>query len=164
MKFIVDGMLGKLSRWLRILGHNVKYSNNLDDAQLLTIAKKERRTLLTRDFELYRHATAKGIDAFYMEEETGEERLAALARKYGMDLDIDMTISRCPKCNTKVKPITKEEAAGKVEKSTFEHYDEFWKCPKCGQIYWQGAHWTRIRRTLEVAQGILENSKKLGEK
>jgi uncharacterized protein with PIN domain len=160
MKFIVDGMLGKLSRWLRILGHNVKYSNNLDDAQLLTIAKKERRTLLTRDFELYRHATAKGIDAFYMEEETGEERLAALARKYGMDLDIDMTISRCPKCNTKVKPITKEEAAGKVEKSTFEHYDEFWKCPKCGQIYWQGAHWTRIRRTLEVAQEILENSKK----
>jgi uncharacterized protein with PIN domain len=164
MKFIVDGMLGKLSRWLRILGHNVKYSNNLDDAQLLTIAKKERRTLLTRDFELYRHATAKGIDAFYVEEETGEERLAALARKYGMDLDIDMTISRCPKCNTKVKSITKEEAAGKVEKSTFEHYDEFWKCPKCGQIYWQGAHWTRIRRTLEVAQGILENSKKLGEK
>jgi uncharacterized protein with PIN domain len=160
MKFIVDGMLGKLSRWLRILGHNVKYSNNLDDAQLLTIAKKERRTLLTRDFELYRHATAKGMDAFYVEGETGEERLAALAKRYGMDLDIDMTISRCPKCNTKVKPITKEEAAGKVEKSTFEHYDEFWKCPKCGQIYWQGAHWTRIRRTLEVAQEILENSKK----
>jgi uncharacterized protein with PIN domain len=160
MKFIVDGMLGKLSRWLRILGHNVKYSNNLDDAQLLIIAKKERRTLLTRDFELYRHATAKGMDAFYVEGETGEERLAALAKRYGMDLDIDMTISRCPKCNTKVKPITKEEAAGKVEKSTFEHYDEFWKCPKCGQIYWQGAHWTRIRRTLEVAQEILENSKK----
>jgi hypothetical protein len=160
MKFIVDGMLGKLSRWLRILGHNVKYSNNLDDAQLLTIAKKERRTLLTSDFELYRHATAKGMDAFYVEGETGEERLAALARKYGIDLAIDMTISRCPKCNTKVKPITKEEAAGKVEKSTFEHYDEFWKCPKCGQIYWQGAHWTRIRRTLEVAQEILENSKK----
>jgi len=160
MKFIVDGMLGKLSRWLRILGHNVKYSNNLDDAQLLTIAKKERRTLLTRDFELYRHATAKGMDAFYVEGETGEERLAALAKRYGMDLDIDMTISRCPKCNTKVKPITKEEAAGKVEKSTFEHYDEFWKCPKCGQIYWRGAHWTRIRRTLEVAQEILENSKK----
>ncbi len=160
MKFIVDGMLGKLSRWLRILGHNVKYSNNLDDAQLFTIAKKERRTLLTRDFELYRHATAKGMDAFYVEGETGEERLAALAKRYGMDLDIDMTISRCPKCNTKVKPITKEEAAGKVEKSTFEHYDEFWNCPKCGQIYWQGAHWTRIRRTLEVAQEILENSKK----
>ena len=160
MKFIVDGMLGRLSRWLRILGHNVEYSNNLDDAQLLTIAKKETRTLLTRDFELYRHATAKGMDAFYVEGETGEERLAALAKRYGMDLRIDMTISRCPKCNTKVKPITKIEAAGKVEKSTFEHYEEFWKCPKCGQIYWQGAHWTRIKRTLEVAQEILENSKK----
>ena len=160
MKFIVDGMLGKLSRWLRILGHNVKYSNNLDDAQLLTIARKDRRILLTRDFELYQHATAKGMDAFYVEGDAGEEKLAALAKRFGVNLDIDMTISRCPKCNTKVKPIAKEEAAGKVEKSTFENYDEFWKCPKCGQIYWQGAHWTRIRRTLEAAQEILENSNK----
>lgn len=160
MKFIVDGMLGKLSRWLRILGHNVKYSNNLDDAQLLTIARKDRRILLTRDFELYQHATAKGMDAFYVEGDAGEEKLAALAKRFGVNLDIDMTISRCPKCNTKVKPIAKEEAAGKVEKSTFENYDEFWKCPKCCQIYWQGAHWTRIRRTLEAAREILENSNK----
>jgi len=160
MKFILDGMLGKLARWLRILGHNVKYSNNLDDDQLLAIAKKERRILLTRDFELYQHATAKGLEAFYMEAETGEERLAALAKRFGIDLNIDMTISRCPKCNMKVRLIAKREAAGKVEKSTYEHYDEFWKCPKCGQIYWQGAHWTRIRRTLEAGQEILEKSKK----
>jgi uncharacterized protein with PIN domain len=53
-------MLGKLTRWLRMLGHNVKYSNKLDDAQLIAIAKKERRVLLTRDLELFQQATAKG--------------------------------------------------------------------------------------------------------
>ncbi|RJS76731.1 hypothetical protein CW667_04940 [Candidatus Bathyarchaeota archaeon] len=158
MKFIADGMLGKLTRWLRILGHNVKYSNRLDDNQLLTIAKKERRILLTRDLELYQQATAKGVNAFYFEGTDEAERLAQLAKRFGIKLEVDMTISRCPKCNTRVKPIEKEKIADKVEKSTFTYYNEFWQCPKCEQIYWQGAHWTRIRKTLEQAK---ENLKKL---
>lgn len=53
LKFIADGMLGKLTRWLRMLGQDVEYSNNMEDSQLLTIAKEDDRTLLTRDFELY---------------------------------------------------------------------------------------------------------------
>jgi len=158
LKFIADGMLGKLTRWLRILGHNVKYSNRLDDNQLLTIAKKERRILLTRDLELYQQATAKGVNAFYFEGTDEAERLAQLAKRFGIKLEVDMTISRCPKCNTRIKPIEKEKIADKVEKSTFTYYNEFWQCPKCEQIYWQGAHWTRIRKTLEQAK---ENLKKL---
>ncbi|MEM3055169.1 MAG: Mut7-C RNAse domain-containing protein [Candidatus Bathyarchaeia archaeon] len=158
MKFIADGMLGKLTRWLRMLGHNVKYSNKLDDSQLISIAKKERRILLTRDLELYQQAIAKGVQAFYMEGQTEAERLAKLAKKFGINLDIDMATSRCPKCNTRVKPLPKEKVADKVEKTTFSYYNEFWRCPKCEQIYWQGAHWTRIRKTLETAK---ENLKKL---
>ena len=161
MKFIVDGMLGKLTRWLRLLGHNVKYSSKLDDSQLIMIAKKEQRTLLTRDFELYKQATAKGINVFYLEGKNEAERLALLAKRFKIKLTIDMKISRCTKCNVKVKPIQKEEAEGKVKKNTFSHYNEFWKCPKCGQIYWQGAHWTRIEKTLTSAK---ENLKKIKEK
>ncbi|MDI6846854.1 MAG: Mut7-C RNAse domain-containing protein [Candidatus Bathyarchaeia archaeon] len=158
MKFIADGMLGKLTRWLRMLGHNVKYSNKLDDAQLIMIAKKERRILLTRDLELYQQATAKGVDAFYLGGETEAEKLAQLTQRFNIKLEIDMTTSRCPKCNTRVKPIPKEKVADKIEKSTFSHYNKFWKCPKCGQIYWQGAHWTRIRKTLETAKEILKKT------
>jgi uncharacterized protein with PIN domain len=160
LKFVADGMLGKLTRWLRMLGYNVKYSNNSEDAQLLIIAKKERRILLTRDFELYQHAIARGIDAFYLEGKTEEEKLAQLAKRFAIKLEIDMATSRCPKCNNVVKPISKEKAAGKIEKSTFDHYDEFWRCPKCSQIYWQGAHWTRIRRTLSAAEKNLNELKK----
>ena len=160
MKFVADGMLGKLTRWLRMLGYNVKYSNNSEDAQLLITAKKKRRILLTRDFELYQHAIARGIDAFYLEGKTEEEKLAQLAKRFAIKLEIDMATSRCPKCNNVVKPISKEKAAGKIEKSTFDHYDEFWRCPKCGQIYWQGAHWTRIRRTLSAAEKNLNELKK----
>ena len=156
MKFIVDGMLGKLTRWLRMLGHNVKYSNKLDDAQLIAIAKKEKRILLTRDLELYQQATAKGVQAFYVDGKTEAERLAQIAKKFGISLEIDMAVSRCPKCNAQVKPTSKENVKGKVEETTFAHYNEFWECPKCGQIYWQGAHWTRIRRTLEEAKKLKE--------
>ena len=157
LKFIADGMLGKLTRWLRMLGHNVKYSNKLDDAQLIAIAKRERRILLTRDLELYQQATAKGVQAFYVDGQTQAENLAKVSQKFGIWLDIDMAKSRCPKCNVQVKPIPKEKVADKVEKSTFAYYNEFWECPKCGQIYWQGAHWTRIRKTLETAKELSKN-------
>ncbi|MEM2412421.1 MAG: Mut7-C RNAse domain-containing protein [Candidatus Bathyarchaeia archaeon] len=159
MKFIADGMLGKLTRWLRMLGHNVKYSNKLDDAQLIAIAKKEQRILLTRDLELYQQAAAKGIQAFYVNGQTEAENLAKIAQKFGISLDVDMKRSRCPKCNAQVKPIPKEKVAGRVEETTYAHYNEFWECPKCGQIYWQGAHWTRIRKTLETAKEISKREK-----
>ncbi len=160
LRFVADGMLGKLTRWLRMLGQDVKYSNTLDDPQLLMIAKKEKRILLTRDFELYQRANAKGIDAFYLEGLTGEKKLAELAERYNIKLEIDMASSRCPKCNSTVKPASRKQAEQKVERRTFDHYKEFWKCPNCGQIYWQGAHWTKIRKTLNVAKQILVETEK----
>ncbi|HUT17356.1 MAG TPA: Mut7-C RNAse domain-containing protein [Acidobacteriota bacterium] len=156
MKFIADGMLGKLTRWLRMLGQDVQYSNKLDDAELIVMAKKERRILLTRDVELYQRAVAKGVDAFYIEGRTEAAKLAELAKRFDIPLAIDLKRSRCPRCNTKIRPTPKEKLAGKVEKNTFIYYDEFWKCPKCGHIYWQGAHWGRIRATLEKAKTFRE--------
>ena len=143
-----------------MMGHDVAYSNSMDDSELLTIAKREQRILLTRDFQLYQQAIAKEIDAFYVQGQTGEERLAELAARFGVRLEIDMATSRCPKCNTQVKPVSKEEVADRVEKSTFEHYTEFWECPKCGQVYWQGAHWTKIRETLKKAEQSVQKPKK----
>jgi len=135
-----------------MLGYNVKYSNKLDDSQLIKIAKNEKRILLTRDLELYQQATAKQVDAFYLKVRTEEEKLAELAKRFKIKLDIDMTTSRCPKCNARVKPILKERVADKIDKGTLTYYNKFWECPKCQQIYWQGAHWTEIRKTLEKAK------------
>jgi uncharacterized protein len=160
LKFIADGMLGKLTRWLRMLGQDVEYSKNAEDMDLLAAAKKENRILLTRDFELYQRALGKNIDAFYVQGSTGEEKLAELAKRYDVPLEIDMSKSRCPKCNELVKPVPREKLAETVEKNTFEHYSEFWQCSKCGQIYWQGAHWTKIEKSLETARKILEKQEK----
>jgi uncharacterized protein with PIN domain len=154
VKFIADGMLGKLTRWLRMLGQDVKYSNQFEDAELIAMAEKEHRILLTRDLELYKRALAKGIDAFYVEGRTEAEKLAGLAERFDFSLTIDLKRSRCPRCNTKLRLTPKEKLAGKVEKNTFSYYEEFWKCPNCGHVYWQGAHWKGISATLEEAKKI----------
>lgn len=152
MKFITNGMLGKLSRWLRMLGHNVKYSPTLNDERLIKIAKKEHRTLLTRDLELYRQAITKGTEAFLVEGTTEAEKLANLAKRFDLNLEIDVTVSRCPKCNTRIKPIPKDRVIDKVPLGTSSKYEEFWECPSCGQVYWRGAHWRGIETTLREAR------------
>jgi len=154
LKFAADGMLGRLTRWLRLLGYDTKYSNLMEDRQLLALARNEKRILLTRDLQLYQQATARGLDAFYVEGQTQTEKLARLAKRYNLKLAVDMTTSRCPKCNTRAKPVSKKDVSGKVEENTFSHYEDFWICPKCRQVYWQGAHWAKIRIMLEKAKEI----------
>jgi uncharacterized protein with PIN domain len=152
VKFVADGMLGKLARWLRILGYDVTYYTNLDDFELEKIASKEQRTLLTKDLQLYRHAIAEGLDAYYVEGLVESERLAELVPRYGISLALDIERSRCPKCNGRIQSVSKENVAEKVEPNTFKHYEDFWQCQNCGQVYWQGSHWIKILALLGEAE------------
>lgn len=152
MKFVADGMLGGLTRWLRMLGQDIVYSVKLDDSQLLGLAKREERALLTKDFQLYKRAISRDLDAFYVEGKSEPERLSEVTERYGFTLEIDMDKSRCPVCNTPLKAAPKEELQGELEENTYTYYDNFWRCPNCGQIYWQGAHWKHIQSTLNQAQ------------
>ncbi|UCE16594.1 MAG: Mut7-C RNAse domain-containing protein [Candidatus Bathyarchaeota archaeon] len=155
MKFIADGMLGKLTRWLRMLGHDVKYARSLNDGQIIEIAKNEHRILLTRDLELYRQATVQKINTFFVERATEAKKLANLARRFNLKLEFDVKVSRCPKCNTRIKSISKQRVTDRIPEATASYYDEFWECPGCEKIYWQGAHWNRIQATLREARESL---------
>jgi uncharacterized protein len=152
LKFLADGMLGKLARWLRMLGQDVIYSTELSDNELLDLAKVECRVLLTKDFELYKRAINRGLDSFYVEGKTEVERLAEVAKRYGVELVVDMDKSHCPICNTKLQAAPKEQLKDELEPNTYIYYDKFWKCPNCGQVYWQGAHWNQIDKTITQAQ------------
>jgi uncharacterized protein with PIN domain len=156
LNFILDGMLGKLARWLRMMGHDAQYSTILNDDELMTTARTEKRVLLTRNLALYQQTIAKGIEAYYVEGNTEPERLANLSTRFGIPLTIDLEKTRCPKCNTKLAILPKEEITDKVEKNTLLFYNEFWRCPNCCAVYWQGAHWTKIRGTLEDAKEKLK--------
>jgi uncharacterized protein len=152
VKFLADGMLGGLARWLRMMGNDVLYSTELSDNELLSLSKAEGRVLLTRDFELYKRAISRGLETFYVEGKRESDRLAEVTQRYGLSLDIDMDKSHCPLCNTPIKPASKEELKDKLQPNTYQYYNQFWHCPNCGQIYWQGAHWKQISKTITQAQ------------
>jgi hypothetical protein len=148
-------MLGKSTRWLRILGHDVIYSNTLNDEELIETAEEERRILLTSDLDLYKHASRRGMITFLVKGETETEKLANLAKRFDIKLEIDLAVSRCSKCNERIRTVQKKDVVKRVPTRTFHSYIKFWECPGCKQMYWQGAHWKRIDETLkEVKQKL----------
>jgi uncharacterized protein with PIN domain len=148
-------MLGKLSRWLRMLGHDVNYFRSAEDKKLVELAKKEKRILLTRDRELVQRATGLGVESILNEATEEADKLAFLAERFGFKLEIDLRSSRCPMCNADLKVVTKEEVADEIPETTSRYYSEFWKCMGCNKVYWQGAHWKKIEKTLENARSRL---------
>lgn len=81
MKFVADEMLGRSSRWLRMLGQDVKYFKASDN-DLLEVSKNENRILLTRDLELFRRAKGRGLKTFFVEGEDEAERLANVSKRF----------------------------------------------------------------------------------
>jgi uncharacterized protein with PIN domain len=160
LRFLLDGMLGKLSRWLRMLGYETLYQNDLSDNDLLAAAKRDSLILLTSDEELYRTASIRGLESFLIQGRTEPERLASLAKRYNLTLKINPKDSRCPTCGSPIKETPKDEVEGAVPPATFKVYSTFWVCtnPKCAKLYWQGSHWKKIEQTLEAAKKILDSN------
>jgi len=156
-RFLADGMLGRFTRWLRILGCEVTYFNEASDDRLLEVAETEDRVLLTRDQELFQRAKSRGLDAHYLKGQTTPETIAEVARHYQIRLEVDVSLSRCPTCGSPIRPIAKAEVRDKVPTGTFKQYDAFWICTSCGQVYWRGSHWNRITETLTQAKTLLRD-------
>lgn len=151
-------MLGRFSRWLRILGCDVKYYNDASDDALLNLAEEETRVLLTRDAELFRRANSKGLGAFFVEGKSEAERLANLAKRFNLKLEVDMSVSRCPVCGSSLRRVDIDAVLDKVPSGTLKYYKEFWICDGCGKVYWQGAHWKKINETLNKAKMLAGKS------
>lgn len=156
MRFIADGMLGGLARWLRILGHTVVYESNSSDDKLLSKAAAQEMTLLTRDEELHRRALARNIPSILVSGESEDERLAQMARSLGISLEIDMERTLCPECGGSLRETPKVDVSSIVPATSLELYAQFWKCQNhaCGKVYWMGSHWKQINQTLTRARKL----------
>ena len=156
MRFVVDGMLGGLARWLRMLGYETEYDSKADDNTLLELSKKQEAILLTRDEELYNRARAKNINSVLVTGEKEEARLGQLVKTLGISLEINMATTRCPECGSDLQEISRESALNTVPAKSLKLYDKFWRCTNtgCGKTYWVGSHWKQIRHTLQEAQRI----------
>jgi uncharacterized protein with PIN domain len=139
-----------------MLGQDVEYTDSMADKLLIQKAKKSNLVLLTRDLQLFQRAIARGTEGFLIEGTNEVENLASLAKRFKFELEIDLKTSRCPKCNTQIRSVSKESIIDRILESTSTYYHEFWECPNCKQIYWQGAHWERIEETLREARKVLK--------
>lgn len=158
MKFIVDGMLGGLARWLRILGHEVVYDKTRNDTALLNSALQNDMILLTRDKELSQRATARNVRTLLVTGLREEERMAQVARKFDIPLEVDVARTRCPECGTELREASRNQVAGSVPVKSQALYKEFWQCknPVCGKVYWRGSHWKQITTALAKARKLAE--------
>jgi len=180
-RFVTDRMLGKLSRWLRILGHDTVYAaemeekkikrvNNVEaeagddddeDDAILAFAEQEARILLTRDKSLTRSARKKKVHSIQIKTDEVVEQLTELLHQ-GININLEPVPVRCSGCNAKIRIVEGGEEDILKEKSYVPTSEigvrKFWLCENCGRIYWEGSHWRNIREQLgELKLGLKQN-------
>lgn len=143
-------MVGKLARWLRILGFDVAYFSRIEDEDLIRLAARERRIILTRDHELIKKALKKKSlkqKALLIESENWEEQVDQVLDHFRLRKKIDPN-SRCLECNEKLKFLPRNRAKNLVPPFVYEKVDAFAICPACGRVFWKGTHFRDMEKKL----------------
>ena len=146
MKFFADAMLGKLAKWLRILGCDVEYRARIGDDELIDAALSSGRTILTRDTRLVRRRGARE-NHFFVRGDGYAEQLRQVVDAFGID-PAGGLFTRCVRCNEPLAPAARESLRDAVPPYVFRTQEIFRSCPSCGRIYWGATHREAMRRHL----------------
>ena len=145
-RFVLDGHLGRLAAYLRMLGFDCLYQNDYDDEELAEIAQREGRILLSRDRRLLmRKAVTYG---YCLRSLDSIEQLSEVIQRFDLTKRI-VPFHRCLRCNHPLEPVAKEAVLDRLEPLTKLYFDEFQICPACQQIYWKGSHYERMQDLIE---------------
>ena len=144
VRFVADTMLGRLAKWLRILGYDTLYPGQETDQRLARIAAEEGRVLLTRDVEL---ASRRGFQKLLIHSNNLSEQLAQVIEAFDLKTS-ERTLTLCLLCNRPLRDIGREEVRDKVPPYVYQTQPRFYHCSACGKIYWAGTHLDHIRTEL----------------
>jgi uncharacterized protein with PIN domain len=144
MKFIADVMVGKLARWLRILGFDVAYSNKFEDDELLRIAERENRIILTRDRGLV--SRRMSTKCLLIASDNYKEQVREVIAK--LNLEHFEIFSRCIECNAELQQVDKEDVFERVPPFVYLTQERFAICSSCRRVYWHGTHAAQILKQL----------------
>ena len=148
MKFVADCMLGRLAKWLKILGFDVLYFSKAEDRDLVEISRREGRILLTRDTGLI-EKTKRRKNRFFVASDKWDEQVVEVLDAFRL-WDGVRPNSRCIECNRPLKPLAWERARNLVIPYVLEHAASFALCPGCGRVFWQGTHYGDMERKVEA--------------
>jgi len=147
-RFVCDGMLGTLAKWLRILGEDTLFFRDAEDRDLLRVAREEGRVLLTRD----RPLAASGPHVHLVRGEHLEEQLREVARAFEIRPG-EAGFTRCSVCNLPLEPMEAEEARKRVPPYVARTQSRFLHCTGCDRVYWAATHVVEMRRRLRELLG-----------
>jgi uncharacterized protein with PIN domain len=151
MKFLCDDNLGKLAKYLRILGYDTFFKKTISDAELLAVMLKQNRLVLTRDHNLIKKIEPEKY--ILVETDSPDEQLRAVIRDLSLKVHENELFSRCLVCNEICHDVTKNDIADEVFPYTIKTQKQFKKCPACGRIYWQGSHYKDMVEKLKAVIG-----------
>jgi len=145
-RFVVDVNLGKLAQKLRLLGFDSLFRNNLEDDEIIQISIKEKRIILTRDLGILKQTAV--THGYWVRNTNPQKQLREVVERLQLQ-NCFRPFTRCSTCNGSLTSANIEEVRGKVSEDTFSMCNEFWKCTGCGQIYWEGSHFSKILNWIE---------------
>jgi uncharacterized protein len=140
-RFVADVHLGRLARYLRLLGFDTLYSAQYNDPELVQISTLERRILLTRDLGLLKNkAVTRG---YRLRSANPELQAAEIVRAFCLEKEV-RPFTRCMSCNSVLTHVDRSEVVDRVPQRVFKRLRVFMQCPGCGRIYWRGTHFKRL--------------------
>jgi len=146
-RFFADAQLGRLARYLRLLGFDTRYENNIGDAELVERAATEGRIILSRDRDLLmRRDVTHGC---HIRQDAPLRQLAQVVERCDL-AGRAQPFTRCMECNAPLQVVDKAKIVDRLEPETRTFYDAFWRCSGCGRIYWQGTHYRRLRSLVDA--------------
>jgi uncharacterized protein with PIN domain len=145
IKLVADAMLGRLAKFLRILGYDTAYLVNTDDYAVMRVARAEGRLILTRDRQLARR---RGVRALLIESQELEDQLRQVRDTLGLPREAP----RCPVCNEQLVDAPPETVAARVPPYVQRTQTQFSLCMGCERIYWPGTHWEHMQEFIGELQ------------
>ena len=145
-QFVLDAHLGKLARYMRMLGFDTWYRNDYDDPELARISDEEDRILLTSDHGLLKRSRV--TYGYFIREDDPRQQLHSVLSRYDLFGKVGQR-GRCVECNTLLKPVEKEKISDKLEPKTKKYHQEFYLCQQCNKVYWKGSHYQNMLAGIE---------------
>ena len=147
-KFLVDVMLGTLARWLRILGYDTAYDNQIEDREILRRCLQEDRVALTRDRLLIQQGRLPR--QLFIESESLFDQIREVLAFIGDRPHQERLLIRCLECNMLLAEVAKEKARTRIPPYVYQTQSRFKECPACQRIYWGGTHRQKIYAMLKA--------------
>jgi uncharacterized protein with PIN domain len=151
LQFACDAMLGSLARWLRAAGYDVFWQEGIDDWELVRLAQREGRVLLSSDTGIFRIGMVRDGDLpalFVPHGLKTQEQLAFVLQK----LDLPLLEPRCMACGGELVEVPKEQVRERVPPRSYAWVDQFYECNRCKQLFWHGTHWQKVVDLLRQAK------------